>query len=453
MSPWLHLIPPFLRRRLAARSYLQRVIGNAGWLLGERALRMVMGFLVGIWIARYLGVEQYGLLNYATAFVGILAFFGSPGLEPLAVRDMVREPDSRDSTLGTLLALRLAGGLGLVLLAAAAILLLRPGDGVAATLVILISLAQVLMAFDAIDCWFQARVTSRYAVIAKASAFLAATAARVVLILADAPLTAFAWAIFGEAVLFVLAMLAAYRLSGLAPGAWRASRARARSLVAEGWPLMLSAFFAAVYLRIDQVMLGDMSGFAEVGTYAVAIRLVEVLYVVPAVIAASVFPAILKSKELSRPLYDARIQSLYDAMLWMAVVLAIPLCILAPLIVHWLFGDAFAAAAPALAVLAWMPVLVFLNAARQKWLWAENALKAGLAVEAAACALNVVGNLLLIPRYGAVGAGIASLIAMTGATVIVAPFSSAIRQSLRMFLTAATAPVRVLRDGLSGRST
>lgn len=445
MSPWLRFVPPFVRRRLAARSYLQRVISNAGWLLGERVLRMLIGFLVGIWIARYLGVEQYGLLNYAAAFVGVLAFLGSPGVEPLAVRDMVRDPDSRDGTLGTLLALRLAGGLGLVVLAAVAILLLRPGDSVAATLVILISLGQLLVAFDAIDCWFQARVASRYAVIAKACAFVVATALRVLLIVLEAPLSAFAWAIFGEAVLFALAMLAAYRLSGSRITAWRASLARTRALLAEGWPLMLSAFFAAVYLRIDQVMLGEMAGFAEVGAYAVAVRMVEVLYVVPAVIAASVFPAILKSKDLGRPLYEARIQALYDAMLWMAVALAIPLCILAPLIVGWLFGEAFRPAGPVLSVLAWMPVWVFLNAARQKWLSAENALKAGMAVEAAACALNVLGNLLLIPRYGALGAAAASLLAVGGASLVVAPFSPAIRKSLMMFLAAATAPLRALR--------
>lgn len=445
MSPWLRFVPPFVRRRLAARGYLQRVIGNAGWLLGERALRMLVGFLVGVWIARYLGVQQYGLLNYAAAFVGVLAFLSSPGVEPLAVRDMVRDPDSRDGTLGTLLALRLAGGLVLAVAAAAGIFLFRPDDTVAATLVILISLAQLLAAFDAIDCWFQAKVASRYAVIAKASAFLVATVARIILIIAEAPLSAFAWAIFGEAILFALGMLAAYRLSGPRFTAWRASLTRARGLLAEGWPLIASAVFAAIYLRIDQVMLGEMAGFAEVGNYAVAVRMVEVLYVVPAVIAASVFPAIIKSKELGGPLYESRIQSLYDAMLWLAVGLAAPLSILAPLLVRWLFGEAFEAAGPVLSLLAWMPLWVFLNAARQKWLFAENALVAGMAVEGAACALNVLGNLLLIPRYGGIGAAAASLLALAGATLVIAPFSRPIRQSLIMFLAAATAPVRVLR--------
>jgi O-antigen/teichoic acid export membrane protein len=419
MTPsWLQFLPRYLRRRIAGRVYLQRVINNTGWVLAERILRYAIGFLVGVWIARYLGPEQYGLLNYAAAFVAIFAFMGTLGLDSIAVRDMVRGPHTRNETLGTLLLMRLLGGMTMVLVVAAGIVVLRPDDPRVPMLVLLVSLAQLLLAFDSIDCWFQANVTSRYA-----------------------------WAILAEMALFAIGMLAAFSWSGGRLANLQPSLARTKAFLAEGWPLMLTALVAAVSLRIDQVMLGQMAGYAEVGAYAIAVRAVEVTYLVPAVLAASIFPAMIKSKALEGARYEARIQQLYDIVLWTAVAISLPLSLLSGPIVQLLVGSAYAGAAPVLAILSWMPIFVFFGIVRQRWLLAENALRAVMAVEVCGCALNVLANMLLIPRYGAVGAAIASLIGAGGATLIVAIFSHSIRQSLVMLLRGTIAPLRIMRSG------
>lgn len=446
MNPaWLRHLPLFARRHLEGRTYLQRVISNTGWLLVERTLRYTIGFLVGVWIARHVGPEQYGLLNYAGAVIVVLAFMSTLGLDALAVRDIVRDPAARDETVGTVLVLRLAGGLLMVLAAAAIAYSADHGDPRAAVMIMLISVAQLLQAFDSLDCWFQAVVASRYTVFARMTALLTMTAVRIALIVTHAPLVAFAWAILAESTVLALAMLVVYRRSGQRIGAWRATMARAAALLREGWPLMLSALVAAASLRIDHVMLGQMAGFAEVGAYAIAVRIVEVSFVIPAVVIASVFPAMISAKQQDRVTYEARIQALFDSMLWSALAIAVPLSLLAGVVVRVLAGNAYAAAGPVLEVLAWMPVLVFLGVIRQRWLLAENQLGAGLAVEAAGCGLNVLANLVLIPRHGAVGAAYASLIGSAFATVLVAPFSSGIRNSLTMYLSAAFAPLRILR--------
>jgi PST family polysaccharide transporter len=421
------------------------VAANAAWVFGERLLRVGVAFAVGIWVARYLGVEQYGLLNYASALVTSLAFMTTLGVEPLAVRDIVRDPGRRDETLGTLLAMRLFGGAVLAVTATAAAHWLHPQNGLAAALVLLISLAQMLASFEAVDCWFQANVTSRYAAAARAGAFLAASAVRVALVLAGAPLIAFAAAILLEALLFVAALLAAYRASGVRASAWRATLARARELASEGWPLALSVLFAAGYLRIDQVMLGQLAGFAEVGAYAAAARIVEVLCMAPAVVAASVFPAIIKSRESGGEGHRMRIQGLYDLLFWTALPASLGLSIFAPATVQALFGESFSAAARPLTILAWTLPWLFFTAARARWLLAENATKAAMTVEGMACVANVLANLTLIPRYGAVGAAFAFLLAAPVATLLAAPFSPALRLSLLMFLRAAGAPARLFR--------
>ena len=80
-----------------------------------------------------------------------------------------------------------------------------------------------------------------------------------------------------------------------------------------------------------------------------------------------------------------------------------------------------------------MAALVFFGVARGRWLVTRNQQVASMYVDLVAIVLNVAMNLLLIPRYGAYGAAIASLLTGLGANIVVAMFSDAIRTSLRLY--------------------
>jgi PST family polysaccharide transporter len=446
ISTWmLRLLPAFLRARIAGRSYLLRVIDNTGWILAERILRHAVGFAIGIAIARYVGPEQYGVLNYAAAFVVVFSFMGALGLDTVAVREMVRDPTSRDGVLGTLVVLRLIGGLLMTLVIALAVRVVNPGDPRVYPLILLFAGATLLQATDSIDCWFQANLTSYHTVFARLGALLTAAAVRGGMIVLHAPLIAFAWATLVESVLLTVAMLLVYRRSGQPISRLRPTLAKAGALLEEGWPLLLSAVVVTVSQRLDQVLLGAQAGFAEVGAYAIAVRMIEVTYIVPAVIATSIFPAMIKLRSQDSAHYEAQMQRLCSVMFWLAIAVAVPLFLLSGVIVRVLFGSAYDAAVRPLALLSWMPVFVFFNMVRQRWLLAEHAVAVALAVEIAACGLSIGANLLLVPRYGAAGAAMAALVGAAGSALVVAPFSRNIRRSLAMLAIGAIAPLRAWR--------
>jgi len=66
-----------------------RYFRNTSWLMGERILRMGVGLFVGIWVARYLGPEQFGLLSYAQSFVFLFTAIATLGLDGIVVRELV----------------------------------------------------------------------------------------------------------------------------------------------------------------------------------------------------------------------------------------------------------------------------------------------------------------------------------------------------------------------------
>ncbi|HEX7196733.1 MAG TPA: flippase [Candidatus Limnocylindria bacterium] len=397
-------------RRTLQRPQVRRIAGNTVWLMSERVARGLVAVLVTAAVARYLGASQFGILSYALSFVLLFSTLWTLGLSGLVVRELVRKPYEFNETLGTLFVLRGVGGLiGVALIVVAANLVGLDND-LARTAIAILAVATLFHSFDGIDFWFQSQVRSRYEVTARLVALAVTAATNVMLIVVQAPLIAFVFAVALEHVVAGVSLVAVYSWTGQSVLRWRPTMAKARFLLSASWPLLLSGAFSAINLRIDQIMLGNMAGAAEVGTYAAAARLSEIWYFVPTAIAASVFPALLHAREASRQAYERRQQQLYDLMALISIPIALAVSLLSPILVHVIYGPEFASSALVLSIHVWAGPFVFMAAILSKWLVAENLLKFSFIRHGAGALTNVVLNLLLIPQFGGVGSAIATLV-------------------------------------------
>jgi len=408
---WVRFLPRPLRNQLEGSPLLQNVVSNTGWQFADNLVRMSVGLVVGIWLARYLGPEQFGLFSYALALVALFSTLAALGLDDIIVRDLVRDPTGKEELLGTSLLLKLIGGVVSFLAAVGSIVLLRPTDNLSHWLVAIVALGAVFQAFNIIEFWFHSQVQVKYAIFAKNTAFLLCSCLKIGFILASAQLILFAWLALFEIVLGALGLMIAYGARGNRLSAWRGRRAKASGLLKDSWPLMLSGMVIMVYLRIDQVMLGEMAGNEEVGIYSVAVRLAEVWYFIPTAIYWSVFPGIIKAKAADDALFYERLQKLYNLMALSAYAVAVPMTLLAHWLVPTLFGEAYARGGLMLAVLIWSNVFTSLEMARSAFLTSMNWTRIYLLTVLLGCLLNVVLNYWLIPIYGGMGAVIASVFA------------------------------------------
>ncbi len=405
------LKPSAIRSSLGQRHELRAALFNINWMLLGRIGNMLVALGVGVWVARYLGPEQYGIMNYCVALLALLAIFSTLGLNTVVIRNLVRRPEDSPQILGSALLLKFVGTIIQGAAAIAIINILRPGDSQYLLFVAIIAVGYLFKTLEVIDFWFQSRVESKYAVVSQFSATLVVGIVKVGLILLLAPLVAFIWmaplTLALAALGFVIFYKARVRTSRIA---WKPRVDTMKSLGRDSWPLALSALAVVVYMKIDQVMIGQMIDEKTLGVYSAAVRLSESWYFLPSAIAASVFPALIRAREKNREMYLERLQTLFDIFFWFSALVAVAVFFLSDFIVDLLYGAEYSDAAEILSLHIWSDIFVFMGIVSSRYLVAENLTRIPMYRTLAGMIFNVGLNFVLIPRWGGLGAAWATLI-------------------------------------------
>lgn len=354
--------------------------------------------------------EQYGLYSYVIAFVSLFLPLASLGIGSIVIRDLVKKPLEKNEILGTAFSIQIVFGVISASLAIVVSTLLPATNTFTSLLITIASLTLVLQSFETIDCWFQSRVESLYVVLSRTLAFLAITAAKVIFLIHRAPLSAFITLIALEAIIYSLALTFYYQRNNQSVKFWKIKLEKVTYLLKESWPLLLTGVAVSLYLKIDQVMLGQLAESKDVGVYAVAANWSEIWYVIPVVFSSSLYPAIVKSKDLDKDIYQKRLQRLYDLMALISYcILLIVLPLAKPLIIS-LYGAEYQLAVPILSIYLWACIFAFQGITSSCWIIAEGLQKYSFYSTLSGAVLNIILNIVLIPRLQGIGAAIATLV-------------------------------------------
>jgi len=406
---------------------------NTVWLFAEKAVRMLVGFTVGIYVARQLGPEQYGMLNYAINFVSIFGVLVSLGMDFILVRELVNKTQSEDTVLGTAGVLRLAA-YGLMLIGLACSVWLAKDDQTTQLLITIIALGYSCQIFQGLEAYFQANVLIRYVVLSQLGALLVVAAGRFYFAWGHFPLYTFAAL---ESLLFLLTLIGMcifYHKTGHRIRNWKFDRNYAIKLWKDSWILLVSSIVIILCMRVDQIIIKQMLGDEAVGNYVVMNRLVELWYFIPITICTSMFPSIIGVREFSIERYRKRLFLLYALMVWSGIAVFLGYCFFGRWLVHLLYGVKYAVAGDLIGWYASMAIIIFFGVVRGKWLATERLQKYNL-IDSVIWLFMIVGlNILLISYYGLKGSVFAGIIANFTCALLVPTFFKRSRESTKTFL-------------------
>lgn len=415
---------------------VRRYSASAGWMLFARAGTLLISFFVSIYVVRYLGPHNYGLLSYAVSFVSIFAFIASLGIDQILYRELVNHPEKERELLGSALLLKLLGGFVASVLTVAAAVFFRPDDA-NLLLIWIISLAFVFQPWQIIAYAYQARVLSKYPSLIILAVSVVLAGCKLLVIQLDKGILYFGVILLLEAVLYAIFYTLGYLRHFGNPFRWKVSRPLTRSIFKDSLPLLFSTVTILIYSRIDQVMIGHYLEISAVGIYDAAVRLSDVWYILPNILIATLFPAILNARKVSLQLYMNRIRRLAALLFFLSVLIAVPTMLIAGPLVSLLYGDAYLGSIGVLQIYIWSTIGYTLGSLTNAYLIAENRTLLYLLVSAGAMLLNVVLNIALIPLMGIYGAATATLISYS--LIPVLPFVS--RKVRAQFREGAKRPV------------
>jgi O-antigen/teichoic acid export membrane protein len=417
-----------------------RYLRNSSWMMGEKFLRIIAGLLVGIWVARYLGPEQFGLFSYVIAFTAIFSGIAKLGLDGIMVRELVNHPEKSETYLGTAFWLKFIGAF-IVMGLMSAIMSFTSNDANTNLFIFIIIAGLVFQSFEVVEFYFQSQVLAKIVSICKVIQLALSSIIKITLMLNEAELFWFVVVTAFDVLSLAVSYFIAYKIRKRPSFFKSFDLSIAKKLLKDSWPLMLTSLVIMIYMRIDQIMIKEILGVYEVGLYSAAVKLSEAFYFIPMIITASLFPAILNAKNNSEELYRKRLQRLYTFMVWLAVVIAIPMTFLSDWLVLILFGQVYQEAGQVLIIHIWAAVFVFLGVSFSKYLLTENLTKIAFKRTMIGAISNILLNLWMIPVYGVKGAAIATLLSQFIANLGYDFFDKQLNEQLKMKLKAIFFPL------------
>lgn len=392
------------------RPILQKIMKNITWLTFERFLELAVALTVGIWVARYLGPGDFGLLSFAIAFTALFSPFVNLGLDTILYRELVDKPKKSNILLGTVFRVKLISSFLIGILMMLIINLVKPGDLTLFLMIGIFALGGILSSFNIIGIYFGSKIESKKFVKSVSFGLILSNALKIFFILFNFSVIWFVIASFFNIIVLVLGQVYYYSKENDKKIIWGFKTSLAKELLLKSWPLMFSAIFAILYLRIDQIMIGLMLGDYELGVYSVAVKISEIGFFLPGVIAGSLFPAILASRKKSKKLYFARLQKMFDIFTWVPFFIIIPIFFLSNFIIIFLYGVEFFSAGTVLAILIWALLAIFIRAGVDNYIVFEELYKIKLYYSLIGAIINIFANIILIPIYGIIGAAFATII-------------------------------------------
>jgi PST family polysaccharide transporter len=387
---------------------MKRTGKNAFWMVLERMIHLGVAFVVSFIVAAQLGSEDYGRIAVGMALLSLLLPISNI-IGQCMLRDMAAEPESamRLYTAGVVVA-GLVTSVIVLLVGIGIIFTVGIGSETGIVTVVIVG-SSLLRPLNTVDVFFLKRLESRRTVKIRIIVGLVIGAARVGLLLVGYGVTVIAWTYVVEAMLASIGMWIAFRRVNK-EFKWEFNTKRVRTLLLEFTPLFIASSSALVFMKLDQVMLAALSSLSETGVFGLGASLAETPRFPLVALLGSLAPRMLALKNRNPELYWAKLADVSRLITLLGYGLTLGLIFVVAPIAPLLLPPDYDGISIVIVILALTTPFVCLGGILLYVTNWEKLYREALTRNLVAAAMSVGLNFLLLPRYGAVGAAISTLI-------------------------------------------
>lgn len=397
---------------IKSRGFL-KYLKNTSWLLIDKILRIIIALFIGIWVARYLGTEKFGIFAYVNSYIGVFTAIAALGLDSIIVHEIVKKPKSVNKILGTSIILKFIGFL-LVFCLILISVQFTVNDQETNKLIYILSFGIFFQSFNVIQQFFNSQTFGKYILYVNTFALVITSIIKVLLILGNASLVYFILATVFDLIIISLGYIYMFNnsqnLSAFSKWTWDTEIAK--KMLSESWPLILSSLTFVVYNNIDTLMIKNMLDNHSVGIYGAATRLVLPWQFIPGLVIVSVSPALVRSFKNDKILFNKRLKYLSSFLIWLALSLSLLYTFFSETIINLTYGDSYIESSKIIVYLIWGNVFIFFNSIWNRWMLLKGQTKKTFYFSLTSCVFNIIFNYYLILQFGVIGASVSILISL-----------------------------------------
>ncbi len=390
-------------------SQTKTIFKNMSWLFVSQIITSICGFIWTILMARYLGVQQYGIFGFAVSLTGILCILFDFGIGLHSVRHIATDYDSAPKYLGN--AIPLKGlfsifGFFVILI----VLIIMKCDQLTITVTLLITIEQIIKKFvELMTATFQAFEEGKFQGISNTLLNVLTFIFILIAIYTDLGL-------YGISIAYIIANILAlvycYHVltKHLTKPNYELDKEFCKMITIASLPFAASVILSSIYYSIDMVMLTNIVGSYATGIYNATYKLIGVLTLFYGIYSAVIFPVMSKffknNESMLLTLYEKSIKYLLLAI----IPIAIATMYYSKDIIHLIYGHQYDAASSILSILIWTVCLLFVSGAGNTLLNASYKEVTVTKIYAIAAVFNVALNFILIPYLSYDGAAITTVL-------------------------------------------
>lgn len=386
-----------------------KVAKNATWIIVSRIIQAVFGLVLNMFIARYLGPSNYGIINYAVSVIAFVVPLMNLGFSNVLVQELTENPEREGKIIGTSIFLSLLSSLACTVGVVTYTFLVDANETITNIVVSLYCLTLFAQAFELIQYWFQAKLLSKYTAIISLVSYILVSIYKVCLLLTKASVVLFGvtssidYFLISGGLLFTYFKLGGSKLLF--------SKEDGKRIFNKSKHYIFSSLMVTIFAQTDKVMLKLMIGEASVGYYSAAVTCAGLSAFVFVAIIDSFRPIIFQRKKEKNEIgYEQNIKRLYSVVIFLALIQSIIMTIFSRLIIKILYGGEFQPSVLALQIIVWYTTFSYIGSVRNIWILGENKQKYLWIVNLGGALSNILLNLVFINLWGIYGAAVASLI-------------------------------------------
>lgn len=381
---------------------------NLSWIFVENLAHASVSFLLNIVVARTLSISDFGIINYAAAWIAFFYSIASLGINSVINKFTTENTTRSNKYLCSAIFSRIISAFISIIAVAITVLVMNARDPTTFWVSIIQSSIILFAVGDTLVFWFRYHHQAKTVATLRMISFVFSALIRIIAILIFHNIYIYTVGLVAEAAFFSFLLIFQYR--NMYTKKIDISFHKSTEILKSSYPFIFSAILATIYAQTDRIMIKSLMGNAEVAYYSIALTVAGIMSIVVGAVTEGFRAEIFKCLKTNREKYFLRFRQIYAIAFWICIIYGIFVTLFAKQILSILYGSKYIEASNCLALVVWYTSFSYLGTINNIYMVAENKEKWVQITTLSGAAFNVLLNFVLIPRIGINGAALSSLI-------------------------------------------